>query len=261
LVNLKRYGALLRKGVFFVDKSRYGIYDKIKKGGKGMKPWQEKLLEMGEENYRKFYVSLLPDTDPETVIGVRMPVLRAFAREMEKAGEKDGFLAAVPHDYYEENLLHVIFLSSEKNAERAICGVNEFLPYVDNWAVCDSLRPAVFRKRRDLLLEWVKVWMKDPHPFTCRFGVEMLMLHFLGEDFHEWMPSAVAEIRREEYYVNMMVAWYFATALAVREKEVRQYFEGDALSPFCRRMAIRKALESRRIKPQVKVWLRSLEKK
>ena len=226
-----------------------------------MKPWQKKLMEMGEGDYRNFYASLLPNLDPETIIGVRMPTLRRFAREMEKAGLKEFFLASVPHDYYEENLLHVIFLSREKNVDRAISGVNDFLPYVDNWAVCDSLRPAVFRKHRDLLLGWVKTWMKDPRPFICRFGVEMLMLHFLEEGFEAWMPSAVGEIRSEEYYVNMMVAWYFATALAVREKNVWQYFDGDALSPFCRRMAIRKALESRRIAPEVKTRLRSLGKK
>lgn len=225
------------------------------------KPWHQRLLSLGEESYRDFYAPLIPSLASEVLIGVRMPLLRAFAEDLKKMGLREEFLADLPHFYYEENMLHALFLSGEKDVEAAIDGVNRFLPYVDNWAVCDSLRPVLFRTHRREILPWVKKWTESGHPYTCRFGIEMLMLHFLGEDFQPWMMRRVARIRSEEYYVNMMVAWYFATALAEQEEKTRPYLEGEALSPFCRRKAIQKALESKRIGREQKAWLRNLQKK
>ena len=222
-------------------------------------PWQKELLHLGEASYRAFYIRLLPGFPEDRIIGVRMPRLRAYAKEMEKRGLREDFLKHLPHDFYEENLLHDIFLSGEKDVERVFTRVDAFLPYVDNWAVCDSLRPRIFSRHHAELLPWVEKWMASEKPFVCRFGVEMLMLHFLGEDFQASMPQRVAGIRSKCYYVNMIVAWYFATALALREESVWEYFEGDAMDPVCRGLAIRKALESRRCTAAQKKRLRALK--
>ena len=222
------------------------------------KELQEKLRGLSEEKFRSFTLTLLPGVDQARVLGVRLPLLRKVAKSIFPSERREAFLSALPHDLYEEDHLHSFLIAGEKDFERAVGAVDSFLPYVDNWSVCDSLRPAVFPKEKERLLPEIQRWIASPKTFTCRFGIEMLMVHFLDDAFSPEYAAAVAALRRGEYYVNMMIAWYFATALTKQEKEIFPYFEGEALAPDCRRKAIRKCLESDRIRPEIKQYLRTL---
>ena len=157
---------------------------------------------------------LIPNIPPETILGVRTPALRKLAKELWKSGDPAPFMAALPHAYFEENGLHAFFLEQIRDFEACLEAVERFLPFVDNWATCDSLSPPVFKKHRAELLERVRDWLGSDQPYTVRFGIKMLMSHFLEEDFREEQLELVSVIESEEYYVNMMRAWYFATALA-----------------------------------------------
>ncbi len=208
------------------------------------------LCALADPSYRDFESKLLPTVPPESILGVRMPHLRAYARKIKGTPEAACFLGALPHQSYDENNLHACLLSMMRDRTALIGALDAFLPYVDNWATCDSLRPVIFARKGDLLRPDIARWMADSHPYTCRFGIEMLMLHCLGDVFVQDDLRAVAEIaarRHDEYYVAMMCAWYFATALAVREEETRPYFADEYLHPTVRDMAIRKAIESRRV--------------
>ena len=221
---------------------------------------QEELFRLRDEQYRDFQIRLVPTVDPQTVIGVRTPLLRQYAKELSGREEADVFLSALPHRYFDENQLHTFLLCEMKDYERCVGEVCRFLPYVNNWATCDQLSPKVFSKHRGELLASVRKWIASEDTYTVRFGIGMLMSHYLDECFDPVFPELVAGIRSEEYYINMMRAWYFATAMAKRRDDVIGYIEDESLDRWTHNMAIRKALESRRVPDADKAYLRTLKR-
>lgn len=220
---------------------------------------QERLFGLQDLKYREFSGKLTPTVDIEAVIGVRTPELRKLAREIAKMPESREFLKILPHFYYEENNLHGFLIEQIKDYEECMEEVEVFLPYIDNWATCDLISPKVFKKHLPELLEKIKEWMVSEHTYTVRFGIEMLMRHYLEEDtFLEEYLEMVAAIRSEEYYVNMMIAWYFATALAKQYDATIPYMEQRRLDRWTHNKTIQKAVESYRVSDEQKVYLRSL---
>lgn len=220
----------------------------------------ERLFSLRDEKYAAFQRPLLPNLAPESIIGVRTPALRLLAKELRGSAEAETFLAALPHRYFEENQLHAFLVAQERDYRRCIERLECFLPFVDNWATCDQLSPRVLGRHRAELLPEVRRWMASGHEYTCRFGIGMLMRYFLEPDaFSEEYLRWVAAIDREEYYVRMMQAWFFATALAKQWSAAEPYMHDGRLPDWVRRKAIQKALESFRIPPAHKSHLRSLK--
>lgn len=219
-----------------------------------------RLFDLQDLKYKDFHSKLMPTVDPNLVIGVRTPQLRKFAREFSKTPEAADFLKILPHKYYEENNLHGFLVEGIKDYEECITAVNAFLPYVDNWATCDLMRPKVFGKHLQELLAQIKIWIESKETYTIRFGIEMLMTFYLDEQFDIAYPELVAEVQSEEYYVNMMIAWYFATALAKQYEAVIPYIEQGRLQRWTHNKAIQKAIESYRITEEQKAYLRTLRK-
>lgn len=217
------------------------------------------LFQLQDVQYRAFQCKLIPTVPAETVIGVRTPILRAYAKQLMKTDGASAFLNALPHFYFDENQLHAFLLCECKDFDRCIAEVDRFLPFVDNWATCDQLSPKVFKKHRQELLRQIKVWLSSNETYTVRFAVGMLMAHFLDADYDPAFPQMVASIRSPEYYVRMMVAWYFATALAKRYDEALPYLEERRLDAWTHNKAIQKAVESYRITPEQKQYLKSLK--
>ncbi len=217
----------------------------------------KKLLPLAEEGYRNFSASLIPTVDKTFILGVRVPLLRKLIKSL-AAEEKEHFLSELPHAYHEENVLHALLLSDIKDPKDCMDKTEAFLPFVDNWAVCDSLRPKCFPKDRSLLLTHIETWLISDRTYTVRFGMEMLMLHFLGEAFEPRYLDMVANTRGGEYYVDMMAAWFFATALTVRYEEALPYIETYQLSPWTHTKTIQKALDSLQIPRERKEYLKSL---
>lgn len=222
---------------------------------------REKLFSMQDLKYKEFHSKLMPTVERDLVIGVRTPELRKFAKEFSKTESAGEFLQILPHKYYEENNLHAFMISPLEDFDETVEKLNIFLPYVDNWATCDMMRPAVFKKHRPELLAEIKKWLKSDKPYTVRFAIEMLMVHFLDEDFKVEYPQKVAKIRSDEYYVKMMVAWYFATALAYRYEEILPFIESKNLDSWTHNKAIQKAVESYRITSEQKEYLKTLKMK
>jgi 3-methyladenine DNA glycosylase AlkD len=220
---------------------------------------REELFRMQDVGYRDFQCKLLPTVDPRTVIGVRTPDVRRLARQMGGRTDARDFLDALPHAYFDENQLHAFLLSEMKDLSVCVEAVDRFLPYVDNWATCDQMSPRVFRKYRPALAAPIRRWIESGETYTVRFGIGMLMVHFLDGDFDPAYPEAVAAIRSEEYYVRMMQAWYFATALAKQYDAVIPYVEEHRLDDWTHAKTIGKALESDRIPPERKEYLRGLK--
>ena len=218
---------------------------------------RENLFRLKDAEYRAFQMKLLPTVKPETVIGVRTPELRKIAREIVSREDLPAFLEGLPHLYFDENQLHAFVLSEMKDYDRCITALEQFLPYVDNWATCDQMSPKVFRKHKRDLLEHIKAWINSGECYTVRFGIGMLMEHYLDADFDPEYPDLVAAVESDEYYVKMMVAWYFATALAKQYDAVLPYIEEKRLDTWTHNKTIRKALESYRIDPERKAFLRS----
>lgn len=218
----------------------------------------ETLFSLQDVKYREMQQRLIPNIDPETIIGVRTPELRRLAKEME---DGDTFLETLPHHYFEENQIHSFLLERGKDFETTIGRVEVFLPYVDNWATCDQLSPRVFRKHRRELLPYICLWLASGHPYTIRFGIGMLMSHYLDEDFDPAYPEWVASVRNEDYYVKMMAAWYFATALAKQYDAILPYISGCRLEKWTHNKAIQKAVESYRITPEQKEILKQYRMK
>ena len=219
---------------------------------------RQRLYELQDVAYRDFQVKLIPNIAPDSVIGVRTPALRKLAKEQIKNPEIDEFMEALPHDFFDENQLHAFCISEIKDFEECMKRTEHFLPYIDNWATCDQLSPKVFKKHRPQLPAFVREWIRSDRTYTVRFGIGMLMQHFLDEDFDPEYPRLVAAVRSEEYYVNMMIAWYFATALAKQYDTVLPYIEEGKLEVWTHNMTIRKAVESNRITPKQKEYLRTL---
>ncbi len=225
----------------------------------------EKLFSFQDTKYRDFQVKLIPTVSADSVIGVRTPSLRTFAKELSKTlgtegGEGVGdFLSSLPHKYFDENQLHAFLISEQKDFDKCVSLLEKFLPYIDNWATCDQLSPKIFKKNHEKLLPLIEKWLSSCETYTIRFAVGMLMQHFLDSDFNPSYLEKVAEIRSEEYYVNMMLAWYFATALAKQYEASLPYIEQKKLAPWTLNKAIQKAIESYRITPEQKEYLKSLK--
>ena len=220
---------------------------------------REDLFAMQDLSYRDFHSRLMPDVDKAAVIGVRVPELRKYVKELAKDPEIQEFLDDLPHQYYEENNVHGFLIQQMKEYEKCMEELEKFLPYINNWATCDMTSPKVFKKHKEELLEAVRRWIASDHVYTVRYGIGMLMQHYLDEDFREEYPQMVLEIQSEEYYVNMMIAWYFATALAKQYETILPYIEKQKLDVWTHNKTIQKACESYRITPEQKAYLRTLK--
>ena len=219
---------------------------------------REALYQLRDEEYRAFQVKLIPNIAPDTMIGVRTPALRSLAKQLYRAGDYAVFLAELPHRCFDENQLHAFILSEMRDFETCIVETCRFLPYVDNWATCDQLSPKTFKKHRQQLPEYISVWLASGHTYTVRFAIGMLMAHFLDEAFDPEYLRTVSQVRSEEYYVRMMVAWYFATALAKQYDAALPYIEERRLDPWTHNKAIQKGVESNRIPDERKAYLKTL---
>lgn len=218
----------------------------------------ERLMEVQDMEYRAFMVNLVPNVPPETIIGVRTPAMRAIAKELYKSADRDVFLNTLPHPYYEENLIHFFVVAEIKDFDACVQRVEAFLPYVDCWPVSDQATPKAFRKNREKLLPYIEKWIVSEHVYTARFGLRMLMNEFLDADFKPEYLALASSNHGEDYYLKMMVAWYFATALAKQYDETLPYIEQRRLDPWVHKKAIQKALESFRVTPAHKDYLKSL---
>lgn len=207
------------------------------------------LYENQDDTYRQMQIRLLPNLDPDSIIGVRTPMLRSIARRLE---DGSAFLENLPHRYFEENQIHSFLLEREKNFDAAVSEIERFLPFVDNWATCDQLRPRCFQKNRQKLLPYIQKWISSDEPYTVRFGVGMLMVHFLDEDFEESLLELPTGVQSREYYVQMMIAWYYATALAKQYETTLPYISGYRLDKWTHNKTIQKAVESYRVSPEHK---------
>ncbi|MBO5010529.1 MAG: DNA alkylation repair protein [Clostridia bacterium] len=219
----------------------------------------ELLLNNKDEKYRVFHSKLMPTVSPDVIIGVRIPILRKLAKELYGTTEASDFLKQLPHRYYEENNLHAFLIEQIKDFDLCLEAVNRFLPYIDNWATCDSFSPAVFKKHPDKVLTEAYKWMNSEKLYTKRYGIGIMMKYFLDEGFSKDHLSFISKIDSDEYYVNMMISWYFATALAKRYNETVPYFENRILKEWIHKKSIQKAVESYRISPETKKYLRSLK--
>ncbi len=219
----------------------------------------KELKKLQDEKYRDMQVKIIPTVKPESIIGVRTPELKAMAKEILKSGDYKDFLNDLPHKYFEENQLHAFILSGMKDADECFEELEKFLPYVDNWATCDQMSPKIFKKHKDELLKRVKEWIKSDETYTVRFGVGMLMEHFLDDDYDVKYPEMVSKLRSDEYYVNMMIAWYFATALAKQYDTIIPYIEKKKLDKWTHNKAIQKSVESYRITDEQKAYLKTLK--
>ena len=219
---------------------------------------QHELFRLRDLKYRDFQKKLLPTVNPDAVIGVRTPALRTLAKQYSKHPDIQQFLTRLPHNFFDENQLHAFILSEMKDFDACVASVEQFLPYIDNWATCDQLSPKIFKKNRALLLTSIHTWIASKHTYTVRFAIGMLMQHFLDEDFDIIYPKRISHIRSEEYYINMMIAWYFATALAKQYDSIIPFIEKRALAPWTHQKTIQKAIESYRITDAQKQYLRSL---
>ena len=222
---------------------------------------KEKLFKLQDKEYRKIQVKTITNIDPDTIIGVRTPELKKLANEMFKSGNYKSFIEDLPHKYFDENQLHAFIISKIKNYDECLDAFNKFLPYIDNWATCDQSCPNAFKKNSDKLLKEIKVWIKSKKTYTIRFGISMLMRNYLDDNYKEEYLGLVSKIRSNEYYVNMMIAWFFATALAKRYDDTIKYIENEKLDRWTHNKTIQKAIESYRITIEQKEYLRSLKKK
>lgn len=220
---------------------------------------RDELFENQDKQYHDFMIKLLPGMERDRMIGIRTPELRKLAKKY--AGREDTgiFMKDLPHKYFEENQLHAFIISGMKDYSSCMSLLEEFLPFVDNWATCDQMSPKVFRKHKEELLSHIRTWIASDRTYTVRFGIGMLMQHFLDEDFDPEYPELAAAVRSDEYYVKMMIAWYFATALAKQYDEVIPYLENQNLDVWTHNKTIQKAIESFRITPEQKQYLRTLK--
>lgn len=220
---------------------------------------REELFALQDISYADFQSKLTPNIPRDLFIGVRIPEARKLAKRIVGEPETLKFLTDLPHRYYDENILHGLIVSEMKDYDTCIVAVDEFLPYIDNWAVCDIMSPKIFKKNKTVLLEKIKEWSKSEKEYTCRFGIEMLMTHFLDDDFKTEYLEIPVSINSEEYYVQMMIAWFFATALAKQWDATIKYIEEQRLDTWAHNKTIQKACESKRITLKQKEYLKSLK--
>ncbi|MBO6047621.1 MAG: DNA alkylation repair protein [Erysipelotrichaceae bacterium] len=217
------------------------------------------LFDHQDQKYGEFQRKLIPNIDGDTIIGVRTPILRQYAKELVKLDDIDDFLDILPHTYFDENQLHAFIISLKKDYDEVISYIDRFLPYVDNWATCDQMSPNIFKKYHVRLLEDINRWLSSSEAYTIRFGINMMMSHFLDGDFKPNYLKQIADIRHDDYYVKMVVAWYFSVALVKQYDDTITYFTTPQLDPWVHNKAIQKAIESRRISDEGKQYLRTLK--
>ena len=218
------------------------------------------LMELSDDKYKAFHSKLMPTIQDDLILGVRVPVLRKYARKVFEEYDWQTFLKETPHKYYEENNLHAFIIEQIKDYQRVIDELNLFLPFVDNWATCDSCSPKIFKKHLDELLLSIDMWISSEHTYMVRFGIEMLMTYYLDELFCKDYIDKVLMVKSDEYYINMMIAWFMATALAKQWDSVISYLENDSLSVWVHNKTIQKAVESYRISDERKQYLKTLRK-
>ena len=217
------------------------------------------LFRLQDKKYAAFQAKLIPTVETDRIIGVRTPELRVFAKKLVKDEDIASFLMVLPHQYFDENQLHAFVISLEKDYDKCVTEVETFLPFIDNWATCDQLSPKTFKKEPEKLLPYIDTWIRSDKVYTVRFAIGMLMQHFLDERFDPKYADMVAAVRSEEYYINMMIAWYFATALAKQYTTILPYLEGKKLDDWTHNKAIQKSVESNRITPEQKTYLKTLK--
>ena len=217
------------------------------------------LFRLRDEDYARMQAKIIPTVSIDRIIGVRTPALRSLAKNLYRDQHVDAFLSCLPHRYFDEDQLHAFIISLEKDFDKCISEVDIFLPFIDNWATCDQLSPKAFKKEPERLLPYIQAWIQSDQPYTVRFAVGMLMQHFLDERFDTKYADMAAELRSEEYYVNMMIAWYFATALAKQYEQVLPYLEEKRLDAWVHNKAIQKSVESYRITEEQKAYLKTLK--
>lgn len=222
---------------------------------------QKKLFSLQDDSYKSFQQKLLPSVDPDTVIGIRTPDLRRFASKFVQTEEAKDFMANLPHKYYEENNLHAFLIEKITDFESAVTELNRFLPYVDNWATCDMMSPKVFSDNKERLLPVIKKWLSSPHTYAVRFGVVMLMKHYLDEAFSPNHLRLVSNISSDEYYIQMAEAWYFSEALVKQYGHTLPYLTENRLPPFVHNKTVSKACDSFRIGRDEKQFLKTLRRK
>lgn len=225
------------------------------------------LDSLADGRYKEFTSKLVPNIPSESILGVRIPMLRKFAKEVykTKADNIEKFFKDLPHSYFDENNLHGLLISEERDFKKVITYLEDFLPYVDNWACCDIISPKIFKKHTSELIPYIRQWMNSNHEYTVRFGIEMLMTYFLDENFKTEYLQWVLKVQEntdihDKYYVKMMMAWYFATALCKQYKETVNILEKGLLNTWTHNMTIQKARESNRISPEIKEYLKLLKK-
>lgn len=214
------------------------------------------LLSMCEEEYREFSSNLIPTVEKSKIIGIRIPILRKYAKGLENY---EDFLNELPHEYFEENNLHAFLIEKEKDFDRCIERIDAFLPYIDNWATCDSMKPKVLKKEPQKLLNHIKSWIKSKDVYAVRYAINLLMSFYLDENFDKDYIEIVADVKSNEYYINMMRAWYFATALAKRYEETLPYIENKVLDRWTHNKTIQKSIESFRVSKEQKQYLKTLK--
>lgn len=229
----------------------------------------EKLLSVQDIEYKEFQSKLVPNISPDTMIGVRTPQMRSIAKEVFESPEAEFFLSQLPHKYYEENLLHFFLIAMIKDFDECLKAVEKFLPFIDCWPVCDQSSPKTFKKNHEKILPYIKKWINSEHIYTSRFGMRMLMNEFLDEDFKpEYLELVAARQNQtkvkvpldyDDYYLKMMIAWYFATALAKQYDATLPFIKNHILEPWTHNKAIQKALESFRVSEEHKEELRTLK--
>lgn len=219
----------------------------------------KELFKLQDMQYRDFHARLMPTVEKEKIIGIRIPNIRSFAKKIHNTTDACEFLQQLPHEYYEENNLHAFLIAEIKDFDECIFELERFLPYIDNWATCDSLRPQCFKFNTDKLITYIYKWIDSGNLYTVRFGIEMLMLYYLDDAFDEEYLHTVSKIRSKEYYVNMMISWCFATALAKQYEAAVLFIESKRLSPWVHNKTIQKATESYRIPNDIKAYLKTLK--
>ena len=220
---------------------------------------REELFNLSDKEYREFQGKLIPNANKEIMIGVRTPALKTLAKKILNTPQCAEFLKSLPHKYFDENQLHAFIIAEIKDFNTCITKVDCFLPFIDNWATCDQLSPKVFKKHKTELLPYIEKWVKSDKTYTVRFGIGMLLSHFLDSDFKSDYLDTVSSIKSDEYYINMMIAWYFATALAKQYDTAITYIENKRLDIWTHNKAIQKACESYRVTSEHKEYLKKLK--